>query len=258
MEDVPQNIKKRGEILNNNGFGFQAPGQGTHDTFAICKLVAEHFPAGKLEDLRNTSGSRTADICDFLGRLFVTVRWDEHNKIKAVLDSLLKLGFSFYTNNKLQVCFCPKDGEFTIEKMEEKAVILYGSVLEHLDVKSIFCFPLFKTWNWTTEEGKKFCRLIREAAGKKPCDESSKHNYRLWPIFKNYDPETLADAPDINSSEAVFEEELCLVCYENKPDTMVLPCRHVVACRKCSEGLRGSLNARKCIKCRGAIETIIE
>lgn len=254
--DCPENIKKRGEILYYNGFGFQSPDTGVNNKFAICKLIAEHFPTEKLEEIREKSESQTADVTDWLGRLFITVGWNEYDKVKAVLDSLLKIGFSFYTNNKLQICFFPGDEEFTVEKMEAKAVQLYGGVLHHIRAESIFRPALFKVWNWTTEEGKKFCKLIRDVSGKKSCDERSKHNYYLWDIFKNCDFKTLGDLPE--KEEKVFEEELCLVCYENRPDTMVLPCRHVVACKKCSESLRGSLNARKCIKCRCYIENIIE
>lgn len=252
----PENITKRGEILYENGFGFQLWDKGTPNGFAVCKLVAEHFPAEKLEELREKSGSRTVGVSDWLGRLFITVGWNEYDKIKKVLDSLLKIGFSFYTNNKLQVSFSPADGEFTTEKMEEKAIQLYGSVLHHARSGAFFRPPLFKVWNWTTDDGKKFCNLIRDITGKKPCNEKSEHNYYLWDVFKNCDFKTLCDLP--KEEEKVFDEELCLVCYENKPDTMVLPCRHVVACKKCSEGLRDSLNARKCIKCRAHIENIIE
>lgn len=52
------------------------------------------------------------------------------------------------------------------------------------------------------------------------------------------------------------EEAVCMVCMDRRPNTLVLPCMHVVVCVACSERLKGTPNARQCIYCRQPIESV--
>lgn len=54
------------------------------------------------------------------------------------------------------------------------------------------------------------------------------------------------------------DREVCMVCLDKIADTMVLPCEHNVVCRTCSLELKKTNNAAKCIKCRRAIEHVLE
>lgn len=43
---------------------------------------------------------------------------------------------------------------------------------------------------------------------------------------------------------------VCIVCMERCADTLALPCGHQVCCRRCSDALRTTPNARLCVLCR--------
>ena len=49
--------------------------------------------------------------------------------------------------------------------------------------------------------------------------------------------------------EDVFTEDNCLVCIDNKPNILFLPCNHLVVCNKCEN----SGKFKYCIKCRKQI-----
>lgn len=54
-----------------------------------------------------------------------------------------------------------------------------------------------------------------------------------------------------------MEEIFCCVCLSNRANTLVLPCQHCVVCKECSEELKSSLNAKKCVYCRTLIEEVL-
>lgn len=64
--------------------------------------------------------------------------------------------------------------------------------------------------------------------------------------------------PSQQQQQQQQEEETCAICYENPPDTMVLPCEHNIVCKSCSKELRGTPNADKCVYCRQEITHILE
>ena len=38
-----------------------------------------------------------------------------------------------------------------------------------------------------------------------------------------------------NKPKKDIEDKLCLICYENKKDCLLLPCKHYLICSNCSE-----------------------
>jgi hypothetical protein len=63
---------------------------------------------------------------------------------------------------------------------------------------------------------------------------------------------------DMESWSAWIEEPVtCIVCMEKPADTLVLPCNHQVACRACSDRLKSTPNAHKCILCRQSITSVV-
>ncbi len=53
--------------------------------------------------------------------------------------------------------------------------------------------------------------------------------------------------------------KLCVICMERPPTTMVLPCRHCVACKTCSELLKSDpINSKICVTCRQDITFILD
>lgn len=49
----------------------------------------------------------------------------------------------------------------------------------------------------------------------------------------------------------------CMICMDARPDTLVLPCEHVVVCRECSAGLRATRDAHTCVRCRRSITEVL-
>ena len=274
----PENIKKRARILFYNGFGFQSPGEGAgQNEFVIVKCGDNVISEEKLEVVKQTSGVSSLKIHDWLGKDFITIHWSEYCKIPQVLNCMLFQGISFTTNTKLSVYF--KSGkhyskeveELKAIKQREKELLQSPNIITMI---TIFPDAMFKAWNYKTRKGKEFCEMIREKKGKKSQNEkTAKGNYFKWDIFQGYDPLTLADLKGpvviagisekkektpLKNNINKFREELCMICLDNEPDTMVLPCEHSVVCKECSAKLRDTNNKKKCIKCRVEITHILE
>ena len=52
------------------------------------------------------------------------------------------------------------------------------------------------------------------------------------------------------------DDGMCLVCYENVADTLVVPCMHQVVCCLCSDKLENTADKHRCIRCRQLIKEI--
>lgn len=274
----PVNLQKRAEILMTNGFGPQAPGTGEGQNFVLC--WCEELTSEQIETLRNLSGATTATSGDWIGHGYVSVGWNEYSKISQVLNSMLEMGCSFSTVGKLNMHF--EKGETYSPELEESKAIKSHEKFEKdfgYSMMSIGSFrPLYKIWNWKTEEGKAFCHRIRQKAHKKPANYQSKHNHYNWSIFQNYNPETLLDldtsnkrkVDEIKVDQEIKEPEnkkqkidedvdkVCMICLDKKPDTMVLPCEHCVVCKECSIKLRNTNDKHTCVQCRRPITFILE
>lgn len=53
------------------------------------------------------------------------------------------------------------------------------------------------------------------------------------------------------------DEKECMICLSELPNTMVLPCGHIIVCETCSRQLEKTNNALICVKCRQPIDEII-
>jgi len=49
----------------------------------------------------------------------------------------------------------------------------------------------------------------------------------------------------------------CVVCLDAKPDTIALPCQHIVCCRACSRTLATTPSAHICVVCNTPIERVL-
>ena len=54
------------------------------------------------------------------------------------------------------------------------------------------------------------------------------------------------------------EDNTCMICMTNIPDTFILPCEHCVVCKKCSIELRNTNDAKICVRCRRPITHVLE
>lgn len=264
LEPMPDPVKKRGEILYWNGFGFQVfePSE-----FIICRYDDYKFDID-ISTLNGMSGTYTVRLGNWIGYPYIAIHWSEYNKIQTVLNNLLKMGVSFGIP-RINAGFRPsRDDSFTFEKAELKMVQsiteLYNTI-PNFDPDVFVDTNIYGLWNYRTEEGREFCNEMRQRKHKGPCDMNSDENYLLWDIFKNCDFTTLLDLeepinPENQGDQSVDEsvdesEEIteCMVCWTNPPNTMVLPCEHVVVCKQCSDGLKNTADSQTCIRCRNPI-----
>jgi hypothetical protein len=54
------------------------------------------------------------------------------------------------------------------------------------------------------------------------------------------------------------EVETCMICLDAPPNTLVLPCQHCVVCKACSQGLKKTPDANKCVRCRKDIVDVLQ
>ncbi len=263
----PDDIVRRGTILNCNGFGFQEPG-GVKNYFVIARL-ADDISNNNLEQITNISGSKTVENKDFIGRDFLIIHWSEYILIDNVLNALLSIGLKFVTHNKLEVQFDPSKGDsfYSQEIAENKFIERFTNFEKECpdtNIQNIFIstnkHSILHYWNWKTIEGKQFCHRVRQKLGKNDSCQKSEHNYYNWTIFQNYDPNTLKsiESNNIFDNNDIVDDEICIICMDNIADTMVLPCEHTVVCKKCSAKLKMTNDAKTCVKCRREITSILD
>lgn len=70
------------------------------------------------------------------------------------------------------------------------------------------------------------------------------------------------DAPATTTATAAVDvsgdKEPCMICLDRMPNTMVLPCMHVVVCTLCSAGLRSTPDKNTCVQCRRSITSVLD
>lgn len=290
MPTCPKSVESRGKILWYNGFGYQSPNEGVDDKWIIC--FCKELNDQQVKQLQELSGSRSVRSNEWLGKGYIEIQWDEYAKIKPVFDALLILGIPFTTQNKLSAYFDTNDKEFTDELAELKCIKRLRDYLKNKwgDIHDTYIFKdvFFDYWNYKSDAGKQFCNEIR-ALKRLPTmnDElakADKENYYNWQTFQNYDPVTLMDRvgsspPSLQNKtpkkgamgelgfpnkslkrkfEEIEEKNDCMICFENQPQTLVLPCGHSVVCKNCSHGLKRTADAKICVRCRNPIKEILE
>ena len=53
------------------------------------------------------------------------------------------------------------------------------------------------------------------------------------------------------------EDNVCMVCMDNAPSTMVLPCMHTVLCQACADRVKQTREARTCMRCRCPVTEVL-
>ena len=287
--------KKRWSILMINSlFGYQFERGTQEEHFAFC-YCDEDMSLDTLRAVKRHSGNpETLVHDDFIGHGYLKIHMSEVDKIPDVFNAMLATGQWFRTNNPAQVGFAASSIEFSEEIMERKFVeatrrdILNNAYMRKLAAgsRNLIKWQALKPWNYTTEEGRHLCRELRELCSKGPAKEDSKVNYWRWDVFKEEIQEEEVQEEEVQEEEVqeeevqeeeVQEEEVqiqkkakiseeeeeddfssCMICLDAAPDTMVLPCEHVVVCSACSQGLMNTADANTCVQCRRPINWVID
>lgn len=275
--DCPIDLKKRAETLFYNGFGHRLSG----NTFVAC--FCRKLNNDELTKLKTLSGARSLEQDEFLGRYYLLVHWSEYNKIKSILNHMLTLGLWFRTSTKISVVINPSEFSYYDDTVYENKVIDDAKELMKKDLNLAMNYPYYSDifpdlWNWKTERGRIFCINYRKLRGL-PNDDieinafDDINNYYNWDYFRNYDPLTLQSTIVENKSEnkqqtltitqvnnhmtTNDDDNLCMICLNNKPETKVEPCGHSVVCNICSDKLKYTNDYDTCVRCRRKIKRII-
>lgn len=196
IRPAPDDLVKRAEILFCNSlYGYQCPGRGIEkDIFAIC--WCGDLSDEEVELIKDISGSETVKHDDYIGHDYITIKWYEHNKIPDIFNAMLQLGLWFTSNNRASVTFRSSETKIFSNELMEKKFIQQTKELLRLIPNAINDDHYIKNtyldiWNYITEEGKAFCRYLRQVKHFPDPINDDAFNYFNWAIFQNYDPNTL-------------------------------------------------------------------
>lgn len=197
LPSCPIDFQEYFNILYNNGFGFQPPG-GVKDRF-ILAWISEDLSEERIKKLNDLANTKTVLCGDYLGYNYISIHWTEfEEKHRDTLTSLLKMGISFTTQNKLEVRFTPDDEVYTPASMEIKFIKKFTDTWEELQTRFgnmeqfmniIYyrsCYVILKIWNYETLNGENFCNYLRASLNKKEASYDKKSNYWKWPSFQNF------------------------------------------------------------------------
>ena len=205
--DAPDDVCDRASWLYANGiYGYQSPGLGVSKAYfmiAWCNDLTEE----QVVALRAASGVESIDHGNFLGRGYLKIGWQDHGKITTVFNTMLEHGHYFATANRAKVYFDPaKDVKFTPVIMEQKTMVwlegirrdcmhnpTYWQPLLEVIVHENFTYP----WNYITKAGKNACARLRTLMRLPTITEHHADNFHRYPIFQNYDHQTLQALPDL-------------------------------------------------------------
>jgi hypothetical protein len=270
----PDEFLNRAAILYCNSlYGYQCPGHGiSKDIFVIC-WCADDLTDEQVQRIKDISSSLTVKYGDYIGYSYISIKWFEYNKITDIFNAMLQMGLWFKTNNRAAAIFRPSETRvFSKELMEQKFIqqtkeliqLIPNAIPDDYYIRDEY----LQIWNYLTNEGRTFCRYLRELRHLPDPDMNHQDNYLTWPVFQNYDPNTLlsintnvrqAETNDLsNNNDDEDDESLCLICMVNEANTMVLPCECVVCCKGCSIALRNTNDHHTCVKCRRPITNILE
>lgn len=230
-----------------------------------------------------TIGRRTW-FAEYNGKLYAAVA--NRSDAPAVIDALLSLGCSVQPWTALAPLYKPCDGQYSIETSER---IILQTLQQQLasqrgrssDIPSYYRAHLVLDHRlWKTQEGKLFARSqlqqhpqlsSKYSLDKKlfvPFGSTTSFDPTIdWPPlpepFTNTAP--IATGVNVDSTTRIDHQDdaemdddaTCIVCLVKPANTMVLPCEHIVVCKSCSDALRGTLNEKRCVKCRDAITDVL-
>ena len=237
--EMPKRLKDQAMTKYLNGFGPQSPGLGSRgQTYVLC--FCERMSAEQVATVKALSGSQTLDHDDFLARPFLQVHWSEFHLAEQILTAVLGVGVSFKFQAKYQTWFDHREHHvFTWAILEQTMIASlrewmkrdYG---EEMILEDGDRYNVLDAWNWKSAAGKAFCEELRAKKGLPPSDEAND-----------------------NDDQQMDGGEECMICMDNKANTLVVPCGHSVVCAVCSEKLKDTPDRLTCVRCRSPIEEVL-
>jgi hypothetical protein len=204
-----------------------------------------------------------------------------HDKVLLVISALLSCGMHLYFLGANTMILKPSDmtdlglvgpGALLTPIHLECIQMAYNfKFVEHPDANvlrslgSLLPAILLCEDSWYSEAGKMSVRLLNKAIAYASSQQNanedddvvflrSVHQSPSRQVLTGPDPAVIA--PETPVSKPKEEEFVCMICFENPPDTIVKPCDHCVVCSACSKLLKTTETAKRCVACRQNITTI--
>jgi len=216
-------------------------------------------------------------IGDFAGRPYVAMQWKDRRYFWLAMEAFLLHGISIMPQTRLSgTWFAPEDliRPWSPTTAEEALVSVLRRSKEE-DAPGAWIqrhdgdLPHWHPNAWHTAAGKAWVADLRREAHKATESSSSDED---WSMSGLDDVAEAAPVASAEESKAAAEQQAtlptippvaseavqqCVVCMEKPADTLVLPCMHQVCCRLCSNALKMTPNALKCILCRQSITDVL-
>ncbi len=247
-----------------------------------------------INSLKEKTGSSTLDWFSACGRDGIQVSNDEKNLVPIIIQEILDRGYHLYINDGSQVTLFPGQ-KYSKEEVQwqilyryidfEKKMSYNGEIIRALEsYLELMDKQVLDPQYWLIEDGliwlKKATKtledqnqesLVKEFVEKYPAKiqwmnltrdinfyEGHLGNKRKYQDISPDEQIEILDKINLLKKQLTHEEQnMCSICFENPIETMVLPCMHGMACRACSDKLKGTENEDKCIYCRQKIEEIL-
>ena len=229
-------------------------------------------------------------VNNFIGYTYLEIHYSHYELLPTIINECTNIDLVIRLRNKPGVIF-GKGDEFTLENMQNKikisidefAKLMQGSRFKHNDelykfvIDSLGGKNLLLHWNWITQENKNYCSKLRSIIGKKKsvsatqsrfvfpdfdniCQKYRVLHHGVWsayaPSMRNVEDFILTDDNQSSNNE-IDEIDDCMICLDNKPNTLVLPCMHCVVCKECSDKLVNTNDKNICVRCRRPIDQVL-
>lgn len=246
------------------------------------------------DDVARTSGSTTLKTTHF-GYYFLDIHYSEYEKIPSVIQAALDSGCVITLHvpcGKLNAVFRPGD-TFSWSEAERSVVedfmrrVRYYTDRGTEDTEA-WCIAYEacnhpnawkKSWNWRTKLGQEFSRKLCQALDV-PAPEFTgvyaELYRRMRPVCEKYhvlygsawnayesgaEPQPVPPPSPMDTVETKETTDSkgnqCIICCYRQANTLVLPCMHSVVCKICSDKLKATPDATKCVACRRHITSVL-
>jgi hypothetical protein len=200
------------------------------------------------------------DYFFFAGKCGLSLKSAELHRVYEVVKCINTHGFRVYMQDGTETTFNVGDELDAISQQKKLCKSLTRFIFEsdyaknwgYDDFTIIGRIPAHRDVFWDIPEGKELAKKLRERFRLK--DELNKDEMTIGEYFEEIKPTRVED----NKRKAPEPVDMCMVCLEAAPATMVLPCEHCVACKKCSDELKDTINKDKCIYCRRSITDVLD
>lgn len=265
-----------------NGFGFQCDDRQERKPYRI--YVAQLFEkkpdreyetfdeTSFLEKIRPKYTNQQVWMTDFLGHDFLTVSVDMFQRIPEIINDCLNFGYKVLTHTCVKTIFKPgmvfdqRNVELELIHAVEENYRIIAEIPRIRDtwsyLKQILKLgPLKREFNWTTSEGKAFCRKLRQNLRcKRPVTKCFNHFEKYRHVCERFGVflDRLEEEEKTKKLKVSQEEEEdCLICMERPASTLVFPCECKVVCEACSEKLKTTPDVKTCARCRREINMVV-